>query len=502
MKPDESLHFDANKIFHTQETPEGFLRLWIAAAKVGNLKYNRADGSSHVEYVSPEVLRDQRHLASWVGKPITDGHPKVGMVDSENIGVLGKGTILDTYLLDKGYLNHLSIVHDKKLIEKIKDGKQSEASSGYWAGVKKNEDGTYSQTWRRGNHVARVDRARAPGAKFLIDGEEGSDSIIQVWRSDGLDLPPELEDEFRHYAMDFGDELPLIIDLVGKKKEKDEGKTESKSGSPNKEKYKGLFAMTKTIILKVDGVDHSFDLEDQTLYKAIAALSQRVDSLETENTSLDEKATAALINAENLENELAEANQQKDSAIAEKEKLSANLDAANIKLDETKKELEARKDSQPEGQTLQGEQIGKLISLWNQVLPSLRKDDEEFKPDWNLDEKGIKKLYLVSRVADHIKLDEKSDDYIDALWDSFSPELNEDEDENAIAIADGSYREHQDMGGDKNKDMKYKDMKYKDMKYKDMKYKDMGKKKGKSFDQEREEEAQRILQNGYTYNKK
>ena len=62
-------------------------------------------------------------------------------------------------------------IHDRDLINAIQNGKR-EISCGYECDYVKNEDGTYSQKYIRGNHVAVVDRGRAGKRAAILDSDK------------------------------------------------------------------------------------------------------------------------------------------------------------------------------------------------------------------------------------------------------------------------------------------------------------------------------------------
>lgn len=452
------LHFDQGKIFHTKESPEGFLYLWVASSKEGPLKYYKADGTARVEDVPYKTLSDPKYIASLVGKPITDDHPRQGMISKVDAGHLGKGTILDTYLLDKEYLNNLAVIHDGGLIAKILDDGKREVSAGYWAQVKKDSNGNYYQASRQANHVAIVDKARAQGARVRIDGEgEGEDPI--VWIADSIDLSNERSDYFKDCILRQNDELPIIIDLGNKPAKR--SNSQSKEG--------GGKAMNNQIVIKTDGVSQVFQVDDMQLAEAIKSLIVKCDELEEEAQALDEKNAEALINAENNkksnEEELEAVSAERDVAIAQRDTLQVKFEEATTpKLD---------------GDEISAE-VGARLDTWKLVLPELRKDDASFVPDYKLDSTEIKQLYL-ERRRPSLDFNGKSPEYVNALWDGLKPE-HVDSDEEAVSRTDSQLDSHFDRQGQGMVGRSQRE-----------------KRKPQDFLGERDEDAKRIEKNGVTY---
>jgi uncharacterized protein len=98
--------------------------------------------------------------------------------------------------------------------------------------------------------------------------------------------------------------------------------------------------------------------------------------------------------------------------------LTAEKDALVIKLQDAESKAATKTDSIDAGA------VALRLDTWFEVLPTLKKDGE-FKPDFNLSETEIKKLYLAKVAPEHkAKLDSASDDYINAFWDLMKPSEN------------------------------------------------------------------------------
>ena len=164
--------------------PNGALRILGTCAKTGWLTYYTRDGTRK-EFVSPEVLFDERSLNSLQGISVTLHHPPERM-DTFNFNKYAVG-FCSTQIIprkDEGELDVVTIIHAQKGIDAIlKDGIK-ELSLGYDAEVEKREDGEYEQKFRLYNHLSIVDRARAGRqARLHIDGYEliyQEDDIIKT----------------------------------------------------------------------------------------------------------------------------------------------------------------------------------------------------------------------------------------------------------------------------------------------------------------------------------
>lgn len=113
-----------------------------------------------------QTVFDEASVASFIGKPITDDHPKVP-VTKDNWRDHARGTIMGAKWEPGGYLAFDLLLTDSDAIAKVDSGKR-ELSNGYDASLEFGEfkaaDGTICQarqTSIRGNHIALVDRGRA-----------------------------------------------------------------------------------------------------------------------------------------------------------------------------------------------------------------------------------------------------------------------------------------------------------------------------------------------------
>lgn len=143
-----------------QRTPEGFLNIFMTIARVGDLTYQRSDGTLENEYLSEQELFNKDSLASLVGKPITLDHPPE-WVSSENVRKYIRGSVGHKVIQDTPFLTVLGTVHDAETIEAIESGKTRQVSAGYRARVVRGDDGKIYQQGREYNHISVVALGRA-----------------------------------------------------------------------------------------------------------------------------------------------------------------------------------------------------------------------------------------------------------------------------------------------------------------------------------------------------
>jgi hypothetical protein len=158
------------------ETGEGFLICRnVPIARTGEQDYIGTElglnttGVVKVNRPAEEVFSDAA-LASFEGKPVTNDHPPV-MLDPESVGSYEKGHIQNVRKGTgewEGYVIADLHIHDGELIRAIKEGKR-QVSCGYECDYTENEDGTYTQSNIRGNHVAVVELGRAGSKAAIMD---------------------------------------------------------------------------------------------------------------------------------------------------------------------------------------------------------------------------------------------------------------------------------------------------------------------------------------------
>lgn len=161
------IYYYGTKISPNQiETGEGFLICKnVPIARTGKQIYRAADinldgdpdREIDVNRYEEDVF-DKAAIASFEGKPVTDGHPSVE-VDPSNYQQYVKGHAQRVHR-DGDFLVADLYINDPVLIDEIKNNIKREVSCGYMCNYV--QDGnSWRQTQIRGNHVAVVPRGRA-----------------------------------------------------------------------------------------------------------------------------------------------------------------------------------------------------------------------------------------------------------------------------------------------------------------------------------------------------
>jgi hypothetical protein len=232
------LRYDFAPITGSETTPEGYLRVWCRAARIGTQLYRRADGSQTREYRPPEEVSSPESLSTFGMKPATWGHPPV-LLDSANTKQFQVGYSGSQVRYNDGFVEVALVVTDRDAIEKIKRKDATEVSAGYkvdfdptpgftpegeeYAGIQRNI---------RVNHIAIVPRGRAgPEVRLLLDRMDAADAVAEssehemapqssstaspvmaTVKLDGLeiDLPAEAASAVQSYSRDMGRQLQAL----------------------------------------------------------------------------------------------------------------------------------------------------------------------------------------------------------------------------------------------------------------------------------------------------
>lgn len=177
------------------ETTEGFLICRnVPIARTGDQQYLarelNLDGDPEriiTVHRYPEDVFELATLASFEGKPVTDGHPPE-TVRPENYSNYTRGH-MQNIRKDSEYIIADLYINDPVLASEIKNGVKREVSCGYMCNYEPDGDGL-KQTKIRGNHVAVVPKGRAGSTVAIKDAalkaDEKKGMTVQMsnfWKS-------------------------------------------------------------------------------------------------------------------------------------------------------------------------------------------------------------------------------------------------------------------------------------------------------------------------------
>lgn len=362
---------------HMTDTPEGFLICHdVPIARTGPQDYlareMMLDGDpERIVTVQrhPEDVFEAATLASFEGKPITDGHPPEN-VGPENYSAYTKGHVQNVrrsgdYIVADLYIN------DANLAEEVRNNVKREVSCGYLCSYVPDGAG-YRQSNIRGNHVAVVPKGRAGAAVAIQDtapeAEKGGNkhmnefwkSVLHAFGMAAKDASPEeldkmvettataldaepaekaqeaepaesktAEDEMVEKAPkgdDLGSKLDRIISMLEAKSRGGEGEHRLHDESDIDEEIKRLLGKKEEGKSITIPVENDACMDDATKDAAVAVLRKvRPAVAAIEDKHARAKVTDALLSAvrgKDMMGEIARAAQ--DSAKAAAEKTSKN----------------------------------------------------------------------------------------------------------------------------------------------------------------------------------
>lgn len=388
----DSIRLDRND--STYFTDEGYLVDHPILTSCGIFEYTNPDGSVRRELRLPEYVFDEESLKTYKGKPIIITHD-AGVVDKSNVDREQVGTILSEGTRDGEDVRAEIIIHDT---DAMKKSGLKELSLGYnlvlleEPGVWNGEHYDAIQTQIVINHLAIVASARAgEQARLNIDSSEknllrGGKKMKtkNTRRIDGESLTPEeLEQAIKEYKAKRAEEAVDSEEEVVEDVNSDDESQEEEAVSADED-----------------------DTQEGSTPEDIAQLvKDRKDRRDNEPQDDDAKKV------------IAEQNEDIDMLLAALEKLIAETkaNADSQAEEESMDEEEENKDSsEDESKSLNADSADKIV---RQRLAICRIGDK-LNMD-GLENMSIKqaKRAIISKVLPAMRVDGKSESYIDAMYD-------------------------------------------------------------------------------------
>lgn len=205
-----------------RRTGQGFLRADGVCARAGVYRYPELDkqgrptGGIRLELRPEDEVFAARSLATYEGAPITNGHPKGGVVDKTNVRLLKIGTVMGPgHRIDGDCVGAPLQVEDDRAIDDVEKRGKRQLSPGYRIDLEEKSGyhpkyGPYHAIQRniRVNHLALVDTARGGDhMQIRMDGLD-ADTLVGV-RVDHDDAAPR-----RGATMDLEEQVRLLKDQL------------------------------------------------------------------------------------------------------------------------------------------------------------------------------------------------------------------------------------------------------------------------------------------------
>lgn len=263
---------------HMTDTPEGFLICHdVPIGRTGEMEYlARELGLAGDPERLVRVSRDEGEvfapaaLASFEGKPVTDGHPPE-TVRPENAAAYHKGHVQNVRR-EGDYLTADLHITDPVLISEVKSGAKREVSCGYSCVYEPFGEGR-RQRHIRGNHVAIVPKGRAGHEVAIKDEAQGGTDDEKKGR-----IPMRTETKkalFRAFGLAARDvepeELEKLTDQAAKALDGDET---DRAGTPSEleQKVDGLVRSVDRILELLEPGAARDEAPEERLDRTIAGL--------------------------------------------------------------------------------------------------------------------------------------------------------------------------------------------------------------------------------------
>ena len=443
------IRLDGRPLTRAEFTPEGYLDDRPIITSVGIFEYTEPDGSIRRELRLPEEVFNQESLDSLKGKPIIITHD-AGLIDKDNVAKEQIGTILTAGYRDGDNVRAEIVIHDT---DRMKKSGFKELSCGYnldldeTPGEYKGQPYDAIQRNIRYNHLALVENARAgEQARLNIDsrdkktktgGKEPMAKIKRTRRADGLLSPEELQKAIAEYKAKYGEKTDAEEEEVKNEVVESAAPADPVAAKPEKEDDSDVAA--------VGGKKEEGGVEEQVSEiqerreddEDIQKLCNIIDTLLAQKAfdDADEEAEPAVNPApkENKDGGVDEVETLKgDGEEEEGENMDGEDEEENMDCGDDKTVLDGQdcecdsedEDTQP-GQntdlkTLNTDSIDRIVRERVKVGLIGRKINLDGLEDLSL--KAAKKA-VIRAVRPAIRLDGKSDAFINALYECCADDI-------------------------------------------------------------------------------
>lgn len=395
----DSIRLD--KADSTYFTDEGYLVDHPILTSCGIFEYVNPDGSIRRELRLPKYVFDEDSLKTYRGKPIIITHD-AGVVDKSNVDKEQIGTILSDGYKDGNDVRAEIIIHDT---DAMKDSGLKELSLGYnldlieEPGVYKGEHYDAIQTNIVINHLAIVASARAgEQARLNIDGKEEPElkgGKMRSKRYDGELSPEELEQAIKLYRESQGTQ--------GKAQSKATEGVDGNEGEPTKEPVTEGKS-NEGDEPKVDGDTTEGVSKGATPEDIVNTVKEHKAGRDDSDGPKDVEAAKTVINQQDADI---------DMLLAAIEKLLSEKGATPSSIEDNT-EGENNDGSGDDSKSLNADSADKII---RQRLSICRVGDKlNMDGLENMSIEQAKKT-IIAKVLPNMRLDGKSNAYIDAMYD-------------------------------------------------------------------------------------
>lgn len=415
----DSIRLDKND--STYFTDEGYLVDHPILTSCGIFEYTNPDGSIRRELRLPKYVFDEKSLKTYRGKPIIITH-EAGVVDKNNVEKEQIGTILSDGYEDGEDVRAEIIVHDTDSMKKCG---LKELSLGYnldlveESGVWNGEQYDAIQTNIVINHLALVASARAgEQARLNIDGSDehelkGGKAMTRVTNyhhnDDGAMSPEELEKAIAAYK---ARKAERSTDKEEPKDAETDDEETTETPAPAAEEKKAVYG---------DGEENPTEEKGSTPEDIAKMVKDRRDRRDSENDPEDTESAMGVIAQQDEDIDMLLACLEKFFAEEKAEGNHAADDEDCNKNGDEEDEEKNEDSSDDESKSLNADSADEIF---RQRLSICRIGDKLHMD--GLEAMSIKagKKAIIAKVLPNMRMDGKSDAYIDAMYDLAVGEVN------------------------------------------------------------------------------
>ena len=459
------IRLDSIPMVRANFTDEGYLIDTPIVTSTGIFEYTNPDGSIRRELRIPDEVFNKDSLASYLGKPIIISHD-AGLVTKDNVAEHEIGTILTKGFRDGDNVRAKIVIHDT---DEMKQSGLKELSLGYnldldeTPGTWNGEHYDAIQRNIRINHLALVREARAgEQARLNIDSKDAmkgakamSKKRKKTRRADGILSPDELKKAIAEYRKnhpapgkadeeDDPNEVPVPAKAKAVEKDcDDKGKFASKKQGDAEEENEEL---KETIAHQDEDIQSLLDIIDTLLAEKEfdeADEPEKDPELEKEDeddeelpedelTEDDDEDEELVEDDDEDEEELVEDDDEDDEELTEdddddledeefSEDDDEDLEDEEVAEDEDDDDIPDRKPADLKaGEVMNADAVDKIVRA--RVKIGIAGNQLNMDGLNNMSIKRAKKR-IIKAVRPNVRLDGKSNAYINAMFDLACEEL-------------------------------------------------------------------------------
>jgi len=309
----------------------GFLTFPLVASSAGVFPYIQPDGTIRREFKPPEELTDPESLATLRLAPMTNDHPAIGMITSENAKKYQVGSVGDKIDVENSLrLVTMGKITDSDTVNDIESGAKTQISPAYRVNLEMTPGIWYNpETGENLQYDAIQRNIRYNAIAVVKEAREGDDVRIRLNADDARAYT---SGGVRQKEMHKGDGQ-MKFKLLGKEVEV---LNADAVGEPSKMKFDGAeYPVHKNVVNAIKAVCDSHDEMSKThddMKKNMADMTSHMDEMKGhieafKTNSVDKTKLAELQEKLNASEKARKEQEEKANSQAAKDKFNAEVKA-------------------------------------------------------------------------------------------------------------------------------------------------------------------------------